>query len=90
MKLSVVFASLFAVVFSAEAHADDANLAMLRRHAQARVVGGDTVTSDRYPYFAALQIRSFATSGGGASVSFCGGTLIAADVILVSSAFRTR
>lgn len=84
MKLSVIFASLFAVLCSAKVH-DDGASPMLRRHAQARIVGGDTVTSDRYPYFAALQIRS-STFGGGASISFCGGTLISESVILVRTA----
>lgn len=89
MNLAVVFTSLFTMLFLAKfVHADEdgaAGLLVLRRHAQARIVGGDTVTSDRYPYFAALQIRA-STFGGGASISFCGGTLIAEDVVLVSGA----
>jgi hypothetical protein len=46
-----------------------------------RIIGGDPVGEDRYPYYALLRISL--TQGGKQYVSQCGGTLITSQAILV-------
>jgi secreted trypsin-like serine protease len=55
---------------------------------QPRIIGGDPVGDDRYPYFALLRISY--TQSGNQRVAQCGGTLITSQTILVRYSSRTK